>query len=67
MTESKPAAILVVDLDAKLLAALDAWIDRYDGPQPSREEAVRQVLAGRLGSDRPSTILPDFTTGRDIV
>jgi metal-responsive CopG/Arc/MetJ family transcriptional regulator len=66
MTDRKPAATLVVELDAKLLAALDAWIDRSDA-HPSREEAVRQVLAGRLGSDRPSTILPGFTTGRDIV
>lgn len=30
------------------LAQLDAWIARQDEPQPSRPEAIRQLLAGAL-------------------
>jgi hypothetical protein len=49
------------------LAAIDAWIARHDAPRPSREEAVRQLVAGRLGAYGPRTILPDEVTGRDVV
>lgn len=64
---SKDGATLTIFLEAKHLAALDAWIDRHGEPRMSHEEAVVRVLAGRLASDRPSTVLPDFTTGRDLV
>jgi hypothetical protein len=49
------------------LAALDAWIARQPEPKPTRPEAVRQILAGALGSHSPSTVIPHEVTGRDIV
>jgi hypothetical protein len=58
---------LTITVTPKLLAAIDDWIARHDEPLPSREEAVCQLVSGRLGADGPSTILPQFTTGRDIV
>lgn len=60
---------LVVTFSAAEIAAIDAWIARHDNPRPSREDAVCQLIAGRLGADdgHPSTVLPGFTTGRDIV
>lgn len=67
MSKPKDGLALTVHLDSKLLSALDAWIRRHEPPRMSREEAARQVLAGRLASDRPSTQLRGFTTGRDLV
>jgi hypothetical protein len=49
------------------LAAIDAWIARHPDPKPTRPEAVRQIVAGALGSHGPSSTLPGFVTGRDIV
>lgn len=56
-----------VRLDPELLAALDAWIARHPEPQPARPEAIRRLLAGALGSNHPSTVVPGLVTGRDIV
>lgn len=67
MSKTTDGQSLTVHLDRKLLHALDAWIHRHEPRRMPREEAVRQVLAGRLASDRPSTQLPGFTTGRDLV
>ena len=55
-----------VHVDARPLAALEAWVDRHGEPRLSLEEAIIQVCVGRLATDRPSTILPGFTTGRDL-
>ena len=51
---------------ADQLAAIDAWIGRHPDPRPDRATAVRELVLGRLGAHAPSTILPGFTTGRDI-
>ena len=61
------ATSVTVRLQPDQLEALDAWIARHDAPQPSRSEAIRRIIAGTLASDRPSTILPNLVTGRDIV
>jgi hypothetical protein len=58
---------LSVTFTAEQIEAIDGWIERHDDPKPSREEAVRQLVAGRLGAHGPHTIVPNFTTGRDIV
>ena len=58
---------LSVAFTAELIEAIDGWIERHDDPKPGREEAVRQLVAGRLGAHGPHTIVPNFTTGRDIV
>jgi len=58
---------LQVTFTAPEMAAIDGWIARHADPRPSREEAVRQIVAGRLAAHTPSTILPDEVTGRDIV
>ena len=47
--------------------AIDAWIARHDEPRPGRDQAVREIVAGRLGAHGPSTMLPGLVTGRDIV
>ena len=62
----KPVAAIDLRLEAAELAALDAWIDRHSDPKPSRQDAIRQVLAGALGGHGPSTTLPKLVTGRDI-
>ncbi|HWI85238.1 MAG TPA: hypothetical protein VNT42_02790 [Sphingomonas sp.] len=51
------------------IAAIDEWIARHEDPKPTREEAVTRLIIGRLGAEdeHPSTVLPNFTTGRDIV
>ncbi|UAK25392.1 hypothetical protein [Sphingomonas nostoxanthinifaciens] len=59
--------VLTVRFTPEQIEAIDAWIARADPPLPSREEAVRQLVSGRLGAHGPSTVLPDFVTGRDIV
>ncbi|HWL47015.1 MAG TPA: hypothetical protein VNQ31_04790 [Sphingomonadaceae bacterium] len=56
-----------VRLGPELVAALDAWIARHPEPQPARPEAIRRLLAGALGSNHPSTVVPGLVTGRDIV
>ena len=56
-----------VKLPPDQLAAVDAWIARHPEANISRPEAIRQILAGALATQRPATILPNFTTGRDIV
>jgi hypothetical protein len=58
---------ITVRLPPDLLRAVDAWIARHPEGKMTRPEAVRQILSGALASHRPSTILPNFTTGRDIV
>jgi hypothetical protein len=71
-TSTRPASrdrgrLIGVRLQPDLLAALDAWIVRHPEIKLSRPEAIRQILAGTLATRRPSTILPNFVTGRDIV
>jgi hypothetical protein len=69
MSDSQPRTLLTVDFGPDQIKAIDAWIARHEDPKPSREEAVCQLVIGRLGAedDRPSTVLPGFATGRDIV
>ncbi|SNS09977.1 hypothetical protein SAMN06295912_101336 [Sphingomonas laterariae] len=57
---------LQIDLTDDDVEALDAWIERHADPRPTREEALRLIVAGALGTHRPSTILPNIVTGRDI-
>ena len=59
--------MIAVTLPPATLAALDAWIARSAAPQPSRAEAVAQLLTGVLGAHAPSTAIPSIVTGRDIV
>jgi hypothetical protein len=58
---------LNVTFTAEQMVAIDDWITRHEDPKPSREEAVRQLVAGRLSAYGPHTVVPNFTTGRDIV
>lgn len=58
---------LQITFTEEQIAAIDAWIARHAAPRPCREDAVRQLVAGRLGAYGPSTILPGEVTGRDIV
>jgi hypothetical protein len=69
MSESEPTTQLTIAFGSAQIAAIDAWIARHPDPKPTREEAVCQLVIGRLGAedDYPSTVLPGFTTGRDIV
>ena len=69
MSDSQPRTSLTVDFGPDQIKAIDAWIARHKDPKPSREEAVCQLVIGRLGAadDHPSTVLPGFATGRDIV
>ena len=69
MSDSSPKTPLTILFGPDQVKAIDAWIERHEDPKPSREEAVCQLVIGRLGAedDRPSTVLPGFTTGRDIV
>ena len=69
MSESEAKTTLKVAFGPTQIAAIDAWIARHADPKPTREEAVCQLVIGRLGAEdeHPSTVLPGFTTGRDIV
>ena len=69
MSDSHPKTALTIHFGPDQIKAIDAWIARHEEPKPSREEAVCQLVIGRLGAedDRPSTVLPGFATGRDIV
>jgi hypothetical protein len=69
MSDSEPRITLCVSFGPAQIAAIDAWIARHKDPKPTREEAVCQLVIGRLGAEdgHPSTILPNLTTGRDIV
>ena len=58
---------LAITLEPEDVAALDAWIRRSDDPGQSRAHAAREIIAGALGSRSPCTVVPHFTTGRDIV
>ena len=58
---------LTVTFTAEQIEAIDAWIARHDDPKPDREDAVRQLVAGRLSAYGPHTVMPNFTTARDIV
>ncbi len=58
---------LEVTFTTEQMAAIDSWIARHEDPKPSREDAVRQLVAGRLSAYGPHTVVPNFTTGRDIV
>lgn len=64
---AKEAVSVHLQLQPDMIEAIDAWIARHPERKLSRSEAVRQILAGALATQRPSTILPNFTTGRDIV
>jgi hypothetical protein len=69
MSEIAPETVLTIRLEPAEIAAIDAWIARHDDPKPSREDAVRQLVAGRLGVEQghSSTVIPSIVTGRDIV
>ena len=68
MSDSASPTTLTVTFTAEQMAAIDAWIARAADPKPDREEAVRQLIVGRLGADgHQSTVIPGFVTGRDIV
>jgi hypothetical protein len=68
MSDSGSATTLSITFSAAEIAAIDTWIARHNDPKPTREDAVCQILAGRLGADgHQSTALPGFVTGRDIV
>jgi hypothetical protein len=58
---------LSVTFTREQMDAIDDWISRHDAPKPTRADAVCQLVTGRLGATGPSTIIPQFTTGRDIV
>jgi len=69
MSESHPKTSLTVEFGPDQIRAIDAWIARHGDPKPTRAEAVCQLVIGRLGAEdeHPSTVLPSFVTGRDIV
>jgi len=67
MEDEKDGVVLEVRIAGPVLKAVDAWIARHDDPKPSRAEAVARLVAGRLGAQAPSTVLPNIVTGRDIV
>lgn len=69
MSDSAAKTPLTILFGPDQIKAIDAWIERHAEPKPTREEAVCQLVIGRLGAedDHPSTVLPGFTTGRDIV
>jgi hypothetical protein len=69
MSDSEPKTTLSVTFAPAQISAIDAWIERHPDPKPSREEAVCQLIIGRLGAEEghPSTVVPGFVTGRDIV
>ncbi len=68
MSDSGTATTLTICFTAGQMAAIDAWIARSPDPKPDREEAVRQLIVGRLGADgHQSTVIPGVVTGRDIV
>jgi hypothetical protein len=62
-----PETTLTVTFTTEQMQAIDHWIARHEDPKPSREDAVRQLVAGRLGAYGPHTVVPNFTTARDIV
>ncbi len=57
---------ITIRFTGEQITAIDAWIARHDPPRPDRAEAVRQLVAGRLGAYGPCTMLPQEVTGRDI-
>jgi hypothetical protein len=68
MSDSGSETTLTIPFTAEQIEAIDAWIARSAEPKPSREEAVRQLIVGRLGADgHQSTVIPGMVTGRDIV
>ena len=68
MSDSAIDTTLTIRFTADQIEAIDAWIARSADPKPDREEAVRQLIVGRLGADgHQSTVMPGFVTGRDIV
>ena len=69
MSDSEPKTTLSVTFAPTQIAAIDAWIERHADPKPTREEAVCQLIIGRLGAEEghPSSPVPGFVTGRDIV
>ena len=68
MSDSTTETTLTIRFTADQIEAIDAWIGRSAEPKPSREEAVRQLIVGRLGADgHQSTVIPGMVTGRDIV
>jgi hypothetical protein len=69
MSSSDDHTLLEVRFGSAQIAAIDRWIARHSDPKPSREEAVYQLVVGRLGAEdeHRSTMLPGIVTGRDIV
>jgi len=67
MADEANKTTLTVQFTAQQIEAIDAWIARSKNPSMDREEAVVHLVAGRLGTHGPSTILPNPVTGRDIV
>lgn len=43
--------LIGVRLQPDQLAALDAWIAQQDEPRPSRPEAIRKLLAHKIGAE----------------
>lgn len=69
MSDSGSETTLTITFSATQIAAIDAWIERHNDPKPTREDAVCQLVTGRLGAEEghQSTVIPGFVTGRDIV
>jgi hypothetical protein len=69
MSESEPKTTLLIEFGTTQIEAIDAWIERHEHPRPTREEAVCLLIIARLGAEEghPSTPIPGFVTGRDIV
>ena len=51
MSESLPKTSLTVAFGPDQIQAIDAWIARHGDPRPTREEAVCQLVIGRLGAE----------------
>lgn len=69
MSDPTSPTTLTVTLGPAQIEAIDAWIARHPEPKPSREDAVVQLVVGRLGAENglQSTVIPGMVTGRDIV
>ena len=67
MGDASDEVLLTIGFTAEQIEAIDEWIARCAEPRPTREEAVRQLVTGRLGAEGPHTMIPKLVTGRDIV
>lgn len=70
MSAGPSKTVLAIGFEDAEIQAIDAWISRHDDPRPCRADAVRHLVATRLGLDLQghlSSVIPDEFTGRDIV